>query len=64
MLAIALPAAKQSSEITGPASVTEADTIRVVGFAMRLQGVAAPERYGVDGPAATAFLRQLVEGAT
>jgi endonuclease YncB( thermonuclease family) len=39
--------------ITGPASVTDGDTIRVLGRAIRLQGVAAPERDDADGPAAT-----------
>lgn len=48
--------------ITGPASVTDGGAIRVLGLSIRLQGVAAPERDDTDGPAATAFLRQLVEG--
>lgn len=52
----------QSVGITGPASVTDGDTIRVLGRTIRLRGVAAPERDDADGPAATAFLRQLVEG--
>ena len=61
-LALAWPATAQPSGISGPASVADGDTIRVLGIAIRLQGVAAPERDDADGPAATAFLRQLVEG--
>jgi micrococcal nuclease len=61
-LALALPAMAQPSGITGPAYVTDGDTIRVLGLAIRLQGVAAPERDDSDGAAATTFLRQLVEG--
>ena len=61
-LALALPAVAQPAGITGPASVTDGDTIKVLGLPIRLQGVAAPERDDADGPAASAFLRQLVEG--
>jgi micrococcal nuclease len=54
-------AAAQPAGITGPAFVTDGDTIRVSGLSIRLQGVAAPERDDADGPAAMAFLRKLVE---
>jgi endonuclease YncB( thermonuclease family) len=60
LASLALPAA--AGDITGPASVTDGDTIRVLGLPIRLQGVAAPERDDADGPAASAFLRRLVEG--
>jgi endonuclease YncB( thermonuclease family) len=60
LASLALPAA--AGGITGPAQVTDGDTLKVYGIAIRLQGVAAPERDDADGPAASAFLRQLVEG--
>jgi micrococcal nuclease len=61
-LAIALTLPAAANPITGPATVTDGDTITVLGLPIRLQGVAAPERDDADGPAATAFMRQLVEG--
>lgn len=56
--------------LTGRAHVTDGDTLRVGGVAVRLKGVAAPEvAHGGDpgepgGEAAKAFMIELVEGQT
>lgn len=47
-------------EIAGTATVTDGDTIRLNGMAIRLQGVAAPELDEGGGYAAAAYLRRLV----
>lgn len=46
----------------GRARVTDGDTLRVGGVAVRLEGIAAPELHEQGGPEAAAFLRELAEG--
>jgi micrococcal nuclease len=64
------PARASPRELAGTAYATDGDTLRVGGVAVRLQGVAAPElahpglgiRGEPGGPAAAAFMRELVDG--
>jgi endonuclease YncB( thermonuclease family) len=48
------------TRLAGRATVTDGNTLRVADQAVRLQGVAAPERSGPGRAAATAFVRELV----
>ena len=66
---LAAPAAA-GERLVGRARVTDGDTLRVGGVAVRLKGLAAPEvAHGGDpgepgGIAANAFMVELVEGQT
>jgi endonuclease YncB( thermonuclease family) len=56
-----LPAVAET--LTGKVTkVRDGDTIEVDGTAIRLQGVAAPERREAGGRAARDFMRRLVDG--
>jgi len=48
------------TRLAGRATVTDGNTLRVADQAVRLQGVAAPERSGPGKAAAAAFVRELV----
>jgi micrococcal nuclease len=67
-LAIALvlltPNLAAAETLHGRGKVTDGDTLRVGGVAVRLQGIAAPEMDEAGGAAAKAYLRELAEGQT
>jgi endonuclease YncB( thermonuclease family) len=50
--------------LTGRARVVDGDTLEVSGVAVRLKGLAAPERRQAGGAEATAFMRELTDGRT
>ena len=50
--------------LTGRARVVDGDTLEVAGVAVRLKGLAAPERRQAGGAEATAFMRELTDGRT
>ena len=65
--ALALPAsgdAGDGTRLSGRATVTDGDTLRVAGHAVRFQGLVTPERKEAGGAAATAFVCELVAGRT
>lgn len=62
LLALVLPAA--AGTITGPAFVTDGDTVRVGTTAVRLRGVDAGERGTARGDAATRAMIKIVNGST
>ena len=62
ILFLALPALAQ--DLIGPADIIDGDTIDVQGVRVRLWGIDAPEAGTVAGDAATAFLRDLMDGET
>ncbi|MDP1963427.1 MAG: thermonuclease family protein [Reyranella sp.] len=58
-----LPAPQSTGVLTGTAYAIDGDTIRIEDSGkVRLQGVAAPERNEPGGPAATDFMKRLVNG--
>ena len=69
LLALSLPASA-GERLVGRARVTDGDTLRVGGVAVRLKGLAAPEVAHFGDPAepggfeAKAFMVELVEGET
>jgi endonuclease YncB( thermonuclease family) len=69
LLALTVPATA-GERLVGRAHVTDGDTLRVGGVAVRLKGLAAPEvaHFGdpaePGGEAAKAFMVELVEGQT
>jgi endonuclease YncB( thermonuclease family) len=56
------PRLAAAGRLSGRAVVTDGDTLRVAGRAVRFQGVAAPERSEKGGAAATAFVRRMAAG--
>lgn len=56
------PRPAATGRLSGRATVTDGDTLRVAGRAVRFQGVAAPERSEKGGAAATAFVREMAAG--
>ena len=61
-LLVAQPAFAEA--LSGRCQVTDGDTVRVGGIAVRLKGIAAPEMSEPGGTAAREFLVQLAEGRT
>ena len=60
-----LPVAAAAGErLSGRARVVDGDTLEVSGVAVRLKGLAAPERKQSGGAEATAFMRRLTDGRT
>jgi micrococcal nuclease len=57
-------AAATGDRLTGRARVVDGDTLEVAGVAVRLKGLAAPERRQAGGAEATAFMRRLTDGRT
>jgi endonuclease YncB( thermonuclease family) len=55
--AIAVP-----DTISGPATITDGDTIRIRNNRIRLWGIDAPERTQAYGPDATDYLQRLTQG--
>jgi endonuclease YncB( thermonuclease family) len=62
--AIDLPSSttSRSGDLAGIARVTDGDTLRIGAQAIRLNGIAAPERSEPGGSESTRYLRALVEG--
>ncbi|WP_191062502.1 thermonuclease family protein [Geminicoccus harenae] len=61
---VLLPHSAAAETLHGHGKVTDGDTLRVGGVAVRLQGIAAPEMDESGGSAAKAYLRELAEGRT
>jgi endonuclease YncB( thermonuclease family) len=56
--------AATGDRLSGRARVVDGDTLEVSGVAVRLKGLAAPERKQAGGAEATAFMRELTDGRT
>jgi endonuclease YncB( thermonuclease family) len=56
--------AATGDRLTGRARVVDGATLEVSGVAIRLKGLAAPERKQAGGSEATAFMRELTAGRT
>lgn len=54
--------AAAAERLVGRARAVDGDTLEVGGVRVRLEGVAAPELHEKGGPAAKAFVTQLVDG--
>lgn len=65
LIVLAVLVAREQDEPTvlaGQASVIDGDTLRVAGYKVRLQGLAAPELSEAGGHKATAALIQIMKG--
>lgn len=63
LMALGLSGPAVAADLVGPVErVVDGDTFIIAGQSIRIWGVDAPERFTEDGKAATAFMRELVEG--